>query len=166
MKSDFIVFILLLYFAILIPCSFSDSLQNKKMPLKSLRLLNDPSDTSSDLLSDTINGTYPEARFRRSSGLSTGAIVGIVIPCVLAVVGVGVAAAFLGSSAPAAAGTAAGTAAAANPTVDISTAGFNNTEAVPNYQTNVQINQWLKDNLKLLIERNNFDLKIYMNLEK
>ena len=139
MKSDFIVCILLLYFAILIPCSFSDSLQNKKMPLKSLRLLNDPSDTSSDLLSDTINGTYPEARFRSSSGLSTGAIVGIVIPCVLAVVGVGVAAAFLGSSA--AAGTAAGTAAAANPTVDISTAGFNNTEAVPNYQTNVQINQ-------------------------
>ena len=142
MKSDFIVFILLLYFAILIPCSFSDSLQNKKMPLKSLRLLNDPSDTDTDLLSDLTNGTYPGARYQSSSsGLSTGAIVGIVIPCVLAVVGVGVAAAFLGSSAPAAAGTAAGTAAAANPTVDISTAGFNNTEAVPNYQTNVQINQ-------------------------
>ncbi len=146
MKSNLIIYTLLLYFLILIPCSFSDSLQKKKIPLKFLRLLNELTDTS-----DTSDGGYnpqdpredprtsgTRTGLKRSSGLSAGAIVGIVIPCVLVVVGVGVAAAFIGSSAPAAA--AGGATAVVNPNVDLTTAGINNAEAIPSYQTTAQIN--------------------------
>ncbi len=147
MKSNLIIYTLLLYFLILIPCSFSDSLQKKKIPLKFLRLLNELTDTSDT--SDTSYGDYnpqdpredprtsgTRTGFKRSSGLSAGAIVGIVIPCVLVVVGVGVAAAFIGSSAPAAGGATA----VVNPNVDLTTAGINNAEAIPSYQTTAQIN--------------------------
>ena len=142
MKSDLIIYILLLYFLVLIPCSFSDSFQKKKIPLKFLRLLNeltDTSDTSDEYVDPNdpqTNSTFPVSRHKSSSGLSAGAIVGIVIPCVLVVVGVGVAAAFIGSSAPATAGAAA----AVNPNVDLSTAGIKNAEAIPSYQTTAQIN--------------------------
>ena len=142
MKSDLIIYTLLLYFLILIPCSFSDSLQKKKIPLKFLRLLNeltDTSDTSDEYVDPNdpqTNSTFPVSRHKSSSGLSAGAIVGIVIPCVLVVVGVGVAAAFIGSSAPATAGATA----VVNPNVDLTTAGINNAEAIPSYQTTAQIN--------------------------
>ena len=138
MKSNLIIYTLLLYFLILIPCSFSDSLQKKKIPLKFLRLLNELTDTSdtSDDTDPQTNSTFPVSRHKKSSGLSTGAIVGIVIPCVLVVVGVGVAAAFIGSSAPATAGATA----VVNPNVDLTTAGINNAEAIPSYQTTAQIN--------------------------
>ena len=141
MKSNLIIYTLLLYFLILIPCSFSDSLQKKKIPLKFLRLLNELTDTSDtsegdDPTEPQTNSTFPGTRFKRSSGLSAGAIVGIVIPCVLVVVGVGVAAAFIGSSAPATAGATA----VVNPNVDLTTAGINNAEAIPSYQTTAQIN--------------------------
>ena len=144
MKSNLIIYTLLLYFLILIPCSFSDSLQKKKIPLKFLRLLNeltDTSDTSDEYVDPNdpqTNSTFPVSRHKSSSGLSAGAIVGIVIPCVLVVVGVGVAAAFIGSSAPAAA--AGGATAVVNPNVDLTNAGINNTEAIPSYQTTAQIN--------------------------
>ena len=142
MRSNLIIYTLLLYFLILIPCSFSDSYQKKKIPLKFLRLLNEETDTDtsdSDIPIDLgPNSTFFGTRFKKSSGLSTGAIVGIVIPCVLVVVGVGVAAAFIGSSAPAAA--AGGTTAAVNPNVDLTTAGINKVEAIPSYQTTAQIN--------------------------
>ena len=142
MKSDLIIYTLLLYFLVLIPCSFSDSFQKKKIPLKFLRLLNeltDTSDTSDENEGPTepeTNSTFYGTRVKSSSGLSAGAIVGIVIPCVLVVVGVGVAAAFIGSSAPATAGATA----AVNPNVDLSTAGIKNAEAIPSYQTTAQIN--------------------------
>ena len=144
MKSDLIIYTLLLYFLILIPCSFSDSYQKKKIPIKFLRLLNELTDTSDtsegdDPTEPQTNSTFPGTRFKRSSGLSAGAIVGIVIPCVLVVVGVGVAAAFIGSSAPAAA--AGGATAVVNPNVDLTTAGINNAEAIPSYQTTAQINK-------------------------
>ena len=143
MKSNLIIYTLLLYFLILIPCSFSDSYQKKKIPIKFLRLLNELTDTSDtsegdDPTEPQTNSTLPGTRFKRSSGLSAGAIVGIVIPCVLVVVGVGVAAAFIGSSAPAAA--AGGATAVVNPNVDLTTAGINNAEAIPSYQTTAQIN--------------------------
>ena len=144
MKSDLIIYTLLLYFLVLIPCSFSDSFQKKKIPLKFLRLLNeltDTSDTSDEYVDPNdpqTNSTFPVSRHKSSSGLSAGAIVGIVIPCVLVVVGVGVAAAFIGSSAPAAA--AGGATAVVNPNVDLTTAGINNAEAIPSYQTTAQIN--------------------------
>ena len=141
MKSNLIIYTLLLYFLILIPCSFSDSYQKKKIPIKFLRLLNELTDTSDtsegdDPTEPQTNSTLPGTRFKRSSGLSAGAIVGIVIPCVLVVVGVGVAAAFIGSSAPATAGATA----VVNPNVDLTTAGINNAEAIPSYQTTAQIN--------------------------
>ena len=144
MKSNLIIYTLLLYFLILIPCSFSDSLQKKKIPLKFLRLLyelTDTSDTSDEYVDPNdpqTNSTFPVSRHKSSSGLSAGAIVGIVIPCVLVVVGVGVAAAFIGSSAPAAA--AGGATAVVNPNVDLTTAGIKNAEAIPSYQTTAQIN--------------------------
>ena len=109
-----------------------------------MRLLNDLTDTS-DTSDENEGPTEPETnstfygtRVKSSSGLSTGAIVGIVIPCVLVVVGVGVAAAFIGSSAPVAA--AGWTTAVVNPNVDLTTAGINNAEAIPSYQTTAQIN--------------------------
>ena len=71
MKSNLIIYTLLLYFLILIPCSFSDSLQKKKIPLKFLRLLNeltDTSDTSDKYIDPTDpepNSTFPVSRHKK-----------------------------------------------------------------------------------------------------
>ena len=143
MKSDLFLRIILFYFLIIIPFSFSNSFHNKKKILQEfLHLLEETTTDISERDIDT-DTDYPDIyqnrtthKVKSNSGLSTGAIVGIVIPSVVVLVGIGVVAALIESSAPATTG-----AVTVNPNAEVSIGKLNNPEAFQNHKSTYAINQ-------------------------
>ena len=138
MKSDLFIKILIFYFLIIVPLSFSNSFHNKKKILQEFLHLLEETTTDIDTDKDypDINQNRTTRKVKSSSGLSTGAIVGIVIPSVVVLVGIGVVASLIGSSAHVATG-----AVAANPNAEVSIGKLNNPEAFQNHKSTTAINQ-------------------------